>query len=137
MLTGTVIWYNPVKGLGFINPDQGGDDVFVHMSALKASGLKVVKEGDMLTYELLLDEKTGKKAAATVTVLKKDEASLLTSATPKMKVLKEKKKERAEQPKSDASAFSDLGLDAEIVKALGFWVIHNQHLFNHKLSLLF
>ena len=102
MLTGTVIWYNPVKGLGFINPDQGGDDVFVHMSALKASGLKVVKEGDMLTYELLLDEKTGKKAAATVTVLKKDEASLLTSATPKMKELKEKKKERAEQPKSDA-----------------------------------
>ena len=57
MLTGTVIWYNPVKGLGFINPDQGGDDVFVHMSALKASGLKVVKEGDMITYELLLDEK--------------------------------------------------------------------------------
>ena len=120
MLTGTVIWYNPVKGLGFINPDQGGDDVFVHMSALKASGLKVVKEGDMLTYELLLDEKTGKKAAATVTVLKKDEASLLTSATPKMKELKEKKKERVEQPKSDASAFSDLGLDGEIVKALGF-----------------
>lgn len=120
MLTGTVIWYNPVKGLGFINPDQGGDDVFVHMSALKASGMKVVKEGDKLTYELLLDEKTGKKAAANITVLKKDQAALLTSASPKDKTLKEKKKERAEQPKSDASAFGDLGLDAEIVKALGF-----------------
>jgi ATP-dependent RNA helicase RhlE len=120
MLTGTVIWYNPVKGLGFINPDQGGDDVFVHMSALKASGMKVVKEGDMLTYELLVDEKTGKQAAANITVLKKDEAALLTSTTPKIKTLKEKKKERAEQPKSDASAFADLGLDAEIVKALSF-----------------
>jgi ATP-dependent RNA helicase RhlE len=120
MLTGTVIWYNPVKGLGFINPDQGGDDVFVHMSALKASGMKVVKEGDKLTYELLLDEKTGKKAAANITVLKKDQAALLTSATPKDKTLKEKKKERAEQPKSDASAFAALGLDAEIVKALSF-----------------
>ena len=120
MLTGTVIWYNPVKGLGFINPDQGGDDVFVHMSALKASGLKVVKEGDMLTYELLLDEKTGKKAASNVTILKKDEASLLTSSSSKPKNRDEKKKQRVEQPKSDASAFSKLGLDAEIVKALGF-----------------
>jgi len=92
MLTGTVIWYNPVKGLGFINPDQGGDDVFVHMSALKASGLKVVKEGDMLTYELLLDEKTGKKAASNVTILKKDEASLLTSSSSKPKNRDEKKK---------------------------------------------
>ena len=89
-----------------------------------------------MNYYLM--KKTGKKAAATVTVLKKDEASLLTSATPKMKVLKEKKKERAEQPKSDASAFSDLGLDAEIVKALGFFgLFTTRHLFNHKLSLLF
>ena len=120
MLTGTVIWYNPVKGLGFINPDQGGDDVFVHMSALKASGLKVVKEGDMLTYELLLDEKTGKKAASNITILKKDEASLLTSASSKLKNRDEKKKKHIEQPKSDASAFLKLGLDPEIVKALGF-----------------
>ena len=120
MLTGTVIWYNPVKGLGFINPDQGGDDVFVHMSALKANGLKVVKEGDKLTYELLVDEKTGKKAAANVTILKKEDAAVLTSSTPHPKALKEKKKERAEQPKSDASAFADLGLDDEIVKALSF-----------------
>lgn len=120
MLTGTVIWYNPVKGLGFIHPDQGGDDVFVHMSALKASGMKVVKEGDKLTYELLLDEKTGKQAAANVTVLKKDEAALLTSTSAHPKVLKEKKKERAVQPQSDASAFAELGLDDEIVKALSF-----------------
>ena len=120
MLTGTVIWYNPVKGLGFISPDQGGDDVFVHMSALKANGLKVVKEGDKLAYELLLDEKTGKKAAATVSILKKEEAALLTSSSPHPKVLKEKKKDRTEQPKSDASAFAALGLDDEIVKALGF-----------------
>ena len=82
MLTGTVIWYNPVKGLGFINPDQGGDDVFVHMSALKASGLKVVKEGDMLTYELLLDEKTGKKE-------NRDNSNIITNKTlsPNIKLL--------------------------------------------------
>ena len=120
MLTGTVIWYNPVKGLGFIKPDQGGDDVFVHMSALKASGMKVVKEGDKLAYELATDEKTGKTAASTVTVLGKEEAAVLTTASPHEKTLKEKKKERAEQPKSDASAFADLGLDDEIVKALSF-----------------
>ena len=85
MLTGTVIWYNPVKGLGFINPDQGGDDVFVHMSALKASGLKVVKEGDMLTYELLLDEKTGKKAASNVTILKKRRSFIINFLVIKTK----------------------------------------------------
>ncbi|GLQ34333.1 RNA helicase [Amylibacter marinus] len=120
MLTGTVIWYNPVKGIGFINPDQGGDDAFIHMKYLKETGLKQVKEGDRLTYEMREDPKTGKSAAANMTVLKAGDAALLTGGKPKIKSKAEKPAKRPEKPKSDASAFGKLGLDPEIVKALGF-----------------
>lgn len=52
MATGTVKWFNPVKGYGFIAPDEGGSDAFVHMSALEHGGLETLKEGQRVEYEL-------------------------------------------------------------------------------------
>ena len=63
MATGTVKWFNTTKGYGFIQPDDGGADVFVHISAVERSGLGSVREGQKLSYELEKDRKSGKFAA--------------------------------------------------------------------------
>ena len=52
MATGTVKWFNSTKGFGFIQPDEGGDDVFVHISAVEKSGLRTLNEGQKISYEL-------------------------------------------------------------------------------------
>lgn len=116
MQTGTVIWYNAKKGIGFIKPDEAGDDVFVHMKALKLTHIKQVKEGDRLWFELAIDSVTGKQAAANVTRMTNDEVKVIkTTAHSEPKVPTSKPKE---QIKSDASAFSRLGLEKNIVDAL-------------------
>lgn len=63
MATGTVKWFNPEKGYGFIQPDDGGKDIFVHISAVQRSGLNDLREGEKVTYELTTDRRTGKQAA--------------------------------------------------------------------------
>ena len=63
MATGTVKWFNGTKGFGFIQPDQGGTDVFVHVSAVERSGMNNIVEGQKLSYEVVRDTKTGKMAA--------------------------------------------------------------------------
>jgi CspA family cold shock protein len=63
MATGTVKWFNGTKGFGFIQPDQGGSDVFVHVSAVERSGMNNIVEGQKLNYEVVRDNKTGKMAA--------------------------------------------------------------------------
>ena len=63
MATGTVKWFNDTKGFGFIQPDQGGTDVFVHVSAVERSGMNNIVEGQKLNYEVVRDTKTGKMAA--------------------------------------------------------------------------
>ena len=62
MATGTVKWFNPTKGFGFIQPDQGGSDVFVHISALERAGLTTLNEGQKVSYELATNK--GKTSAA-------------------------------------------------------------------------
>lgn len=52
MATGTVKWFNPTKGFGFIEPDTGGKDAFVHISAVERAGLKTLTEGQKVTYDL-------------------------------------------------------------------------------------
>lgn len=64
MATGTVKWFNTTKGYGFIQPDDGTDDVFVHISAVERSGIGNIHEGQKLSYELQRDPKKGKSAAA-------------------------------------------------------------------------
>lgn len=63
MATGTVKWFNGQKGYGFIQPDEGGADVFVHISAVQRSGLNGLDEGQKISYEIVKDKRTGKSAA--------------------------------------------------------------------------
>ena len=63
MATGTVKWFNPTKGFGFIQPDDGGADVFVHISAVERSSLGSITEGQKLSYELERDQRSGKMSA--------------------------------------------------------------------------
>jgi cold shock protein len=63
MATGTVKWFNATKGFGFIQPDDGGADVFVHISAVERAGLRELKDGQKITYELVTDRKSGKMSA--------------------------------------------------------------------------
>lgn len=62
MATGTVKWFNPTKGFGFIQPDQGGADVFVHISALERAGMRSLGEGQKVSYDLATEK--GKTSAA-------------------------------------------------------------------------
>lgn len=62
MATGTVKWFNPTKGFGFIQPDQGGSDVFVHISAVERAGLNSLNEGQKVSYDLASEK--GKTSAA-------------------------------------------------------------------------
>ena len=63
MTTGTVKWFNSTKGLGFIEPDNGGADAFVHISAVERAGMREIVEGQKLGYELERDNKSGKMSA--------------------------------------------------------------------------
>lgn len=67
MATGTVKWFNPTKGYGFIVPDEGGSDAFVHISAVEKAGLSTLNEGQRLNYELQ-DGRNGKKAAENLSI---------------------------------------------------------------------
>jgi CspA family cold shock protein len=63
MATGTVKWFNATKGFGFIQPEAGGPDVFVHISAVERAGLRGLNEGQKVSYELEQDKRSGKMAA--------------------------------------------------------------------------
>ncbi len=63
MATGTVKWFNAQKGFGFIAPDNGGTDAFVHISAVERSGMGELYEGQKISYELVADRKSGKMSA--------------------------------------------------------------------------
>jgi len=63
MNTGTVKWFNGQKGYGFIQPDDGGNDVFVHISAVERAGLHRLDEGQKVSYDIVADRRTGKSSA--------------------------------------------------------------------------
>lgn len=63
MATGTVKWFNAQKGFGFIQPDSGGNDVFVHISAVERAGMSTLAEGQKISYEVVDDRRSGKSSA--------------------------------------------------------------------------
>ena len=63
MATGTVKWFNATKGFGFIQPDEGGVDVFVHISAVERAGIGTLNDGQKISYELETDQRRGKQSA--------------------------------------------------------------------------
>ncbi len=63
MTQGTVKWFNDQKGFGFIQPDDGSKDVFVHISAVERAGMRSLSEGQKVSYEIVADRRTGKSSA--------------------------------------------------------------------------
>lgn len=68
MTKGTVKWFNGQKGFGFIQPDDGSKDVFVHISAVERAGLSGLAEGQKVTFELQQDSRSGKQSAGNLSV---------------------------------------------------------------------
>jgi len=69
MPNGTVKWFNPTKGFGFIQPDSGGADIFVHISAVERAGLSSLKEGQKVSFDEERDPKKGKTSAVNIKAL--------------------------------------------------------------------
>lgn len=67
MATGVVKWFNGTKGFGFIQPDEGGADVFVHISAVERAGMGTLNEGQKVAFELERDQRSGKMSAGQLT----------------------------------------------------------------------
>ena len=63
MQSGIVKWFNAQKGFGFIQPDAGGADIFVHISAVERAGLRGLAEGQKISYEIAVDNRSGKSSA--------------------------------------------------------------------------
>tara|TARA_Y100001970_G_scaffold179433_1_gene218362 strand:- start:33 stop:404 length:372 start_codon:yes stop_codon:yes gene_type:complete len=104
MPTGTVKWFNGRKGYGFIEPDDGENDVFVHVTAVKDSGLNVLNEGDKVSFELV--ENRGRMAAEKLAKVDSDEAPA-----------EEAKAEEAEVKDTDAEEAEVEETDEEEAKA--------------------
>ena len=68
MAKGTVKWFNATKGYGFIAPEGGGNDVFVHISAVERAGMSTLNEGQEINYEIEVDERRGKSSAVNLSV---------------------------------------------------------------------
>ncbi|MDQ0510704.1 MULTISPECIES: cold-shock protein [Ancylobacter] len=66
MTTGTVKWFNGQKGYGFIQPDNGGSDVFVHISAVERAGLSGLSDGQKVSFDIESDRRTGKQSAGNI-----------------------------------------------------------------------
>ena len=68
MATGTVKWFNETKGYGFIQPDAGGQDVFVHISAVERAGLRTLQDGQKISFDVEADRRSGKESAVNLKV---------------------------------------------------------------------
>jgi CspA family cold shock protein len=87
MKTGTVRWFNARKGYGFLKPVDGGFDVYVHVDAVKRAGLAELKEGQMINFETVADERTGEIFAENLSV----PPDISSSTNPWLRLLAERK----------------------------------------------
>ena len=111
MPTGIVKWFNGRKGFGFIEPEDGGNDVFVHVTALKDSGIKFLNEGDKVSYELV--ENRGRMAAGSLSLeggQSSDEEAPAEEAAeeaPEEEAAEESEEEAAEESEEEAAEESE------------------------------
>ena len=102
MPTGTVKWFNGRKGFGFIEPDDGENDVFVHVTAVKDSGLNVLNEGDKVSFELV--ENRGRMAAEKLAKVDSDEAPAEEAEAEEVEVEETEAEAEAEAEAEEAEA---------------------------------
>lgn len=69
MPTGIVKWFNETKGYGFVQPEDGSNDIFVHISAVEQAGLDGLRNGQKITYEVVVDQRSGKQSAGSLKAL--------------------------------------------------------------------
>ena len=109
MPTGIVKWFNGRKGYGFIEPEDGGNDVFVHVTALKDSGIKFLNEGDKVSYELT--ENRGRMAAGNLTL--DGESSAESSDSDDDQVEESAAEESAEEEAVEEEAVEEEAVEEE------------------------
>ena len=109
MPTGIVKWFNGRKGYGFIEPEDGGNDVFVHVTALKDSGIKFLNEGDKVSYELT--ENRGRMAAGNLSL--DGESSSDSDEAPSDEVEEAAEEEAAEEEAAEEEAAEDAAAEED------------------------
>ena len=109
MPTGIVKWFNGRKGYGFIEPEDGGNDVFVHVTALKDSGIKFLNEGDKVSYELT--ENRGRMAAGNLSL--DGESSSDSDETPSDEVEEAAEEETPEEEAAEEEAAEEEAAEEE------------------------
>ena len=112
MPTGIVKWFNGRKGYGFIEPEDGGNDVFVHVTALKDSGIKFLNEGDKVSYELT--ENRGRMAAGNLSL--DGESSSDSDEAPSDEVEEAAEEEAAEEEAAEEEAAEEEAAEEEAAK---------------------
>ena len=109
MPTGIVKWFNGRKGYGFIEPEDGGNDVFVHVTALKDSGIKFLNEGDKVSYELT--ENRGRMAAGNLSL--DGQSSSDSGEAPSDEVEEAAEEEAAEEEAAEEEAAEEEAAEEE------------------------
>jgi len=112
MPTGIVKWFNGRKGYGFIEPEDGGNDVFVHVTALKDSGIKFLNEGDKVSYELT--ENRGRMAAGNLSL--DGESSSDSDEAPSDEVEEAPEEEAAEEDAAEEDAAEEDAAEEEVAE---------------------
>ena len=112
MPTGIVKWFNGRKGYGFIEPEDGGNDVFVHVTALKDSGIKFLNEGDKVSYELT--ENRGRMAAGNLSL--DGESSSDSDEAPSDEVEEAAEEEAAEEEAAEEEAAEEEAAEEEVAE---------------------
>ena len=125
MASGTVKWFNTAKGFGFAQPDDGGSDVFIHISALNQAGLDSLDEGDKVDYELEQDRRSG-KLEITGPGGREWEVTALPDGLPTIAVTGEMGREADDRFKQKFTATDDYGVVAGRVTGVGagLFVVH-------------
>src|ERR1700694_5919427 len=106
MTTGTVKWFNATKGFGFIAPDDGGNDVFVHISAVERAGMGSLNEGQKLSFESKVDSQSGKTSAENLRAMCRGPGQEIAADVPESRHRSSRLRHETKARRSNRRAFS-------------------------------